>query len=189
MSGVRLLDEHSVDVQTHLTILQGIIQRMAVNSRSCKVWCVTLVSAVMVLVAQTGEPNHALIALVPTVLFLVLDTYYLAQERAYIRSYRTFVGSLHAGELARSEIYKMTSTGMGMRLVLRCLGSASIYLFYPLVVVTILFAQIRTASPSYVRQPFAASAWNVIAELFMTNSRQQSRSSNHWTGPKAFTYP
>ena len=43
-------------VQAHLTIMQGVIQRMAENSRSCKVWCVTLVSATLVLIARTGEP-------------------------------------------------------------------------------------------------------------------------------------
>ena len=55
---------------------------MAENSRSCKVWCVTLVSAVLVLVARTEKPEYALIALIPAVLFLILDTYYLALERA-----------------------------------------------------------------------------------------------------------
>ena len=140
MSEARVLDEESDAVQTHLTILQGIIQRMADNSRSCKVWCVTLVAATMVLVAQTGEPKHTLIALIPTMLFLVLDSYYLAQERAFRKSYSMFVDTLHIGELRLVDIYRISSTGMGFGLVLRCLGSVSIWLFYPLVVATILFA-------------------------------------------------
>ena len=61
--------------------MQGVIQRMAENSRSCKLWCVTLVSATLVLVARTGESQSALIALGPTLLFLALDAYYLALER------------------------------------------------------------------------------------------------------------
>lgn len=48
----------------------------------------TLVAATLVLVARIGEPMHALIALVPTDLFLVLDAYYLALERAFIKSQR-----------------------------------------------------------------------------------------------------
>ena len=48
---------------------------MAENSRSCKVWCVTLVSAILVLVARTWNAEHATIALTPTVLFLVLPFY------------------------------------------------------------------------------------------------------------------
>ena len=136
--------EFSVDssaVQTHLTIMQGVIQRMAENSRYCKVWCVTLVAATLVLVARTGEPRHALIALIPTLLFLFLDAYYLALERAFIASQNTFVDNLHKGELAPAAIYKVAPTRMGMRLVLRCLfGSVSILPFYLLVAATVLTA-------------------------------------------------
>ncbi len=134
--------ELSVDssaVQTHLTIMQGVIQRMAENSRSCKVWCVTLVAAVLVLVARTGEPRHALIALIPTLLFLFLDSYYLALERAFIKSQNTFVAKLYEEKLELSEVYKIAPTGMGSRLVLRCLfGSVSILPFYLPVATTVL---------------------------------------------------
>ena len=81
------LDVESSAVQKHLEIMQGVIQRMAENSRSCKVWCVTLVSAILVLVARTGKADHALIALAPTVLFYVLDAYYLGLERRFRNSY------------------------------------------------------------------------------------------------------
>ncbi len=134
------LNEESSAVQTHLTIMQGVINRMAENSRSCKVWCVTLVAATLVLVARTGEPQHALIALVPTLLFLFLDAYYLGLERAFRYSYNDFVGQLHRSELSQSSVFRVEPTGMGLPLVLRCLGSVSIWLFYPLVVLTILLA-------------------------------------------------
>ena len=137
MSETQTLNTESESVRTHLTLLQGIILRMAENSRSCKVWCITLVAATMVLVARTEEPNHVLIALIPTVLFLVLDAYYLAQERAFRSSHSLFVSKLHSGSLAEKCMYNMASTGMGPRLVFKCLGSVSIWLFYPLLVVTI----------------------------------------------------
>ena len=136
----RTLDEDSPAVQAHLTMMQGVINRMAENSRSCKVWCVTLVAAVLVLVARTGEPQHALIALVPTLLFLLLDSYYLALERAFIRSQNAFVAKLHRGELEPGDVYRVVPTGMGLLLVGRCLGSVSIWLFYPLVVATVVLA-------------------------------------------------
>ncbi len=133
------LDVDSSAVQAHLTIMQGVITRMAENSRSCKVWCVTLVAAVLVLVARTGEPQHALIALIPTLLFLFLDAYYLALERAFISSQNRFVDKLHKEELAPAAIYKVAPTGMGSRLVLRCLfGSVSILPFYLLIAATVL---------------------------------------------------
>ena len=134
------LNHESSAVQKHLEIMQGAITRMAENSRHCKVWCVTLVAATLVLVARTGEPRHALIALVPTLLFLVLDAYYLALERAFRNSYGGFVNKLHQGELTLRDIYVVRPMGMGLPLVLRCLGSVSIWLFYPLVAVTIFLA-------------------------------------------------
>ena len=133
------LNEESSAVQVHLTIIQGVISRMAENSRSCKVWCVTLVAATLVLVARTGEPQHALIALVPTLLFLFLDSYYLALERSFIKSQNAFVAKLHRSELESADIYRVIPSGMGLPLVVRCLlGSVSIWPFYLLVAVTVL---------------------------------------------------
>ena len=134
------LNVDSSAVQKHLEILQSVIARMAENSRSCKVWCVTLVAAVLVLVARSGEPQHALLALVPTLLFWVLDTYYLGLERAFIRSQNAFVKKLHQGKLELADVYRVVPVGMGLLLVGRCLGSVSIWLFYPLVVVTVVLA-------------------------------------------------
>ena len=134
------LNAESSAVQTHLTIMQGAIQRMAENSRSCKVWCVTLVSATLVLVTRTGSPQHALIALVPTLLFLVLDAYYLALERSYRNSYDTFVAKLHSGDLASSEVYSVKPTGMGWRAVVWCFRSFATLPFYFLLIITILLS-------------------------------------------------
>lgn len=134
------LNEDSPSVRTHLEMMQGVINRMAANSRSCKFWCVTLVVATLVLVARTGEPMHALIALVPTGLFLVLDAYYLALERAFIKSQNGFVQNLNQGSLRPDDVYKVVPKGMGFLAVMRCLGSVSIWLFYPLVALTIILA-------------------------------------------------
>ena len=54
MSENRPLNEDPSAIQSHLTIMQGVIQRMAENSRSCKVWCVTLVAATLVLNQYQG---------------------------------------------------------------------------------------------------------------------------------------
>ena len=139
MSNGPTLTAASKEVIAHLSMTQGVITRMAENSRSCKVWCVTLVAATLVLVARTGEPRHALIALLPTVLFLVLDSYYLALERAFIASQNAFVAKLHKGELSLTDVYRVEATGMGWRLVgQRLLGSVSVLPFYVPVTATVL---------------------------------------------------
>ena len=131
MTANQPLDSASSAVQHHLTLLQGIIQRMAENSRSCKLWCITIVAAVLVLVARTEQPNYALIALLPAGLFLILDTYYLALERAFRNSYNDFVRKLHNGELKCSDLYDLNSTGSGFRNFCRAFfNSFSILPFY-----------------------------------------------------------
>ena len=135
------LGVESSAVQKHLEIMQGVIQRMADNSRSCKVWCVTLVSAILVLVAQTGKAEHALIALAPTVLFYVLDAYYLALERGFRRSYERFVGKLHEERLTDSDLYNVAPTGSTPRGTLWAMfKSFSILPFYAVVVATVALA-------------------------------------------------
>ena len=74
-------------MRAHLSIMQDVIRRMAGNSASCKNWCIVLVAAMLVLVARTEQPDYALLALLPTALFLFLDAYYLALEQVYRKSY------------------------------------------------------------------------------------------------------
>ena len=135
------LTADSQGVIAHLTIMQGVIARMAENSRSCKVWCVTLVAAVLVLVARTGEPQHALIALGPAVLFYVLDAYYLALERGFRRSYNQFVRKLRDGQATTSDLYTTAPAGStGWGTLWAMFKSFSVLPFYAVVVGTVLVA-------------------------------------------------
>ena len=133
------LNEESSAVQSHLTIMQGVINRMAENSRSCKVWCVTLVAATLVLVARTGEPQHALIALVPTLLFWVLDAYHLGLERRFRKSYRAFVEKVHNGKIATTDLFIVAQTGSEIgQFCWALFRSFSVLPFYVLVSATVL---------------------------------------------------
>ena len=128
-------------VQKHFEIMQGVITRMAENSRSCKVWCVTLVAATLVLVAQTGEPRHALIALAPTALFYLLDAYYLMLERRFRKSYKTSVSKVHIGEVCASDLYAVIPEGPVVRgLLWSMLRSFSVLPFYFAVASMVLLA-------------------------------------------------
>ena len=128
-------------VQKHLEIMQSVIQRMAENSRSCKMWCVTLVAATLVLVARTGEPRHALIALAPMALFYLLDAYYLMLERRFRRSYNAFVGKVHAREVCASDLYAVTPEGtVAPGLLWSMFRSFSVLPFYFAVAGTVLLA-------------------------------------------------
>lgn len=135
----KTFDEESSSVQAHLSTMQNVIQRMAENSRACKLWCVTLISAVLFFTVKTEKPEHTLIALIPLVLFLILDTYYLALERAFRDSYNTFVRKLQSDLAQREDIYSIRPTGSVPKLFFRCLLSFSIYIFYiPLALMMLL---------------------------------------------------
>ncbi len=85
----------SPSVQGYISILQGIINRMAGNSASCKTWTVTLVAALLTLFAGKVIPFHALwICLIPVLPLYFLDCYYLGLERITIDIQRNFLESL-----------------------------------------------------------------------------------------------
>ncbi len=103
--------ENSEAVRAHLEIAQSVIQRMAANSSACKAWCITTVSAILVLVADKGKPKFALMALIPIVLFWALDVYYLSLEKMFRNSYNSFIHKLHKGKLTAEDLYAIKPGG------------------------------------------------------------------------------
>ena len=128
--GKNLLDESSPSVQAHLGILQGVIQRMAANSSQCKAWCITIVSAILVIVADKSKPDYAWIALFPTILFLALDSYYLALEKGFRESYNLFVSKIHENNLSPNDLYSVRPSGDMNKHQINSLKSFSVWGFY-----------------------------------------------------------
>jgi len=133
--------ENSQAVQAHLNFTQNVIQRMASNSASCKAYCITLVSAILVLVLDKGRPEYSLLALMPTGLFLALDTYYLALERIFRASYNDFVSKLHAGHIVASDLFAVEPAGRLLTAFPKAAISFSIWPFYATLVVIEFLAQ------------------------------------------------
>ena len=138
MSDQNKYHANSEAVRTHLTIMQGVINRMAGNSASCKNWCVVLVAAILVLVARTDTADYALLALLPTALFLFLDAYYLALEQVFRNSYNAFVRKLHSDDgIVLSDLYVVRPVGAVNKQLLVSLRSTSIWPFYLMLVIAI----------------------------------------------------
>jgi hypothetical protein len=142
MDDAPALNVESQAVQTHLGILQSVITRMASNSASCKTWCVGLVSAVLVLVADKTKPDYSLIAVIPTTMFMVLDTYYLSLERRFRESYNAFITKLHKGALAANDLFAVVPVGPALPSFLSSLKSFSIWSFYITLLVLILLTKL-----------------------------------------------
>ena len=140
--------ETSEAVQFHLSIMQAVIQRMSGNSASCKAWCITLVAAIFVVVSDKGRPQYTLIAVVPTLLFFVLDSYYLALERSFRNTYEDFVNRLHEGSIVGRDLYYVASPKHRLKGLLSAAVTFSVALFYITVLIMIgIVRAIAIAAP------------------------------------------
>src|SRR6266849_609668 len=146
-------------VQSYLTILQGVIGRVASNSASAKTWCVTLVSAIVVVVAEKGGPPDLIwISLLPVALFFLLDAYYLGLERQFRERYNTFIKKLHEEKAKVDDVFIVTPGGdLADTLweAFKACGSVSVWPFY------ILLALILLAVRTYVLIP-AHQLWRFL---------------------------
>ena len=68
-----------------IDVIQSIINRMARNSFLIKGWTVTLVVVSLLL---KGNKYHVVLAFIPILIFWFLDSYYLWQERMYIKLFQ-----------------------------------------------------------------------------------------------------
>lgn len=117
-------------IDAHLSMTQNVINRMAANSSACKAWCVTLVSALLVMILDKGKPQFLPLAYIPALLFLGMDFYYLFLEKRFRNSYNTFIDKLHKQELKPNDLYVITPSGSKIDAALHSARSVSIWLFY-----------------------------------------------------------
>lgn len=130
MSNINL---DSASVQSYLSILQSVIGRMASNSAACKTWCIAIVSAIIVIIADKGKPEYVWISIVPTALLFFLDSYYLCLERGFRDLYNEFIKKIHDNTIKEQDIFVITPvTGFGQTILgtLKAAGSIATWPFY-----------------------------------------------------------
>lgn len=120
----------SPSVQSYLNILQSIINRMAANSSSCKTWCITLVSAIILIIADKGKPAYLIISIVPIILFLFLDSYYLGLERLFRNLYNEFIKKLHSNAATIDDVF-IVSPGTKTEILCAAFNSFSSIAVWP----------------------------------------------------------
>jgi|SRR5215510_11609516 len=134
----------SQSVQCYLNILQAIINRMATNSASAKTWCIALVSAVIVIIADKGKPGYVWISIVPILLFFLLDSYYLGLERQFREQYNNFIKKVHSHTATVDDIFIISPVSkikplLGCTLNAGC--SVSVWPFYLLLTAMLLIVR------------------------------------------------
>lgn len=129
-------------VQSYLDTLQNIIARMANNSSNCKTWCITLVSAILVVIVDKKVPNYSLVAYIPVILFFHLDAYYLGQEQAFRAVYNNFVKRLHANKATTQELFRIRPLPAQEipKAIIKAIFSVSIWPFYGVLAIVIIIA-------------------------------------------------
>ena len=135
------LSEESPSVQIHLNIIQGVISRMASNSASSKGWCIAIVSAILVIVSDKSDPNYSYLAFFPTILFCLLDAYYLGLEKGFCKSYKTFVKKVHNNILTPEDLFVVKPEGSLFKLFFKSLASFSVWPFYTTLLFMIFIAK------------------------------------------------
>jgi hypothetical protein len=118
----------------HLTMLQGVISRMGANSFTLKALSATFGSAAVAVTATADEPSlyYATAAIVPILIFWLMDAQYLRYERAY----RKLFDHVRKGE--EIEAYSLDAGPFmkDIRSVLLVALSWSVSLFYVAILVS-----------------------------------------------------
>lgn len=94
----------------HLEFIEGAINRMASNSFAMKGWMLTIVAALLAIYADSNPKNslYILIAIFPTIMFWLLDAYYLYIERKYRDLY-----NLANKDDSKVKPFDMSTEGLG----------------------------------------------------------------------------
>ena len=110
----------------HLEMVQAVVARMAGNGAALKNWCITVTTAVCGFAITLQRPFVALLALLPIMIFALLDAQYLRGERRFRalfdRVRREDWGQLPSFEIGLKDVPRIAYW--------RVLGSWSIMVFY-----------------------------------------------------------
>ena len=126
----------------HLEFIQSTITRMNQNSFQIKGWMITLVSALLALYASSEKVVYILIAIVPAIVFWLLDAYYLQQERRFRGVYNDVAGLSPDDSRINVREFEMPiqKYQCGKYCYFNVLFSRTIFPLYGIVIVGLVFA-------------------------------------------------
>ena len=129
------------DDRNYISLLQENINRMASNSANCKTWLITILAALLAVQASLSELRGLVwIALIPTVLFYFLDSYYLGLERRFIKIEERFINEKRTGHDTTQMHYdfKTKSIMSDCKATFYAMGSTSTWLFYLTIIAIVI---------------------------------------------------
>lgn len=127
--------------EKHLDYIQDTITRMAKNSFQAKTWAITIISALLAVAISNNDNTvkHLVIfvSVAVTVLFGLLDTYYLYLEQGYRRLYKIAACLTEEGVIQRYEM-EMPKSCKGFRKYVRAIFRPTTGLFYSVIIVLLI---------------------------------------------------
>jgi hypothetical protein len=129
---------------SHMNTLQGIITRFSMQSSNCKTLCLTLVAAILALLAANKEPQTLKIAYSVLGLMTWMDAYYLSMERTAVNLSNLCSHKIQNGSFTNADVYNIIIGGKGMNALLnacKAIISHSIWPFYGILLGSILAIQ------------------------------------------------
>lgn len=111
----------------HLEFIQSTISRLSNNSFLLKGWNITIISALFVLSSKETNSNFFWLAVSVSMIFWILDAYYLRLERKYRLLYNVVRQKEAAGIDFNLDVQHLKSTTTTL---LNCLFSVTNIVFY-----------------------------------------------------------
>ena len=100
--------KYTEEVRHYISLIQDKINRMAANSTYCKTWFITLLTADLIFLKGILLHNIWFL-LFPTILFFIVDCYYLGLERRFIQIEIEFLRKLRKCEDISTSLYSFNT--------------------------------------------------------------------------------
>ena len=128
------------EVQGFISQLDSIINRMGSNSANAKNWLLTIIAAAIAIQWSRDQLNNVLWLLLPTILFMFTDLYYLGMERHFKDLQKSFINQVRAGGDISESVYSIPTTSKFEQLcnTIKAFDSLSIWPFYLIVILCII---------------------------------------------------
>lgn len=127
------------EVQGFIAQLDSIINRMGSNSANAKNWLMTIIAAAIAIQWSQDQLSHVLWLLIPTILFMLTDLYYLGMERHFKELQKAFIDRVRDGKDIADYVYSIPKTTKCEQAcnTIKALDSLSIWPFYGIIIVVI----------------------------------------------------
>lgn len=129
------------EVQGYISQLDSIINRMGSNSSNAKNWLMTIIAAAIAIQWSGDQLKQVIWLLLPTLLFMLTDMYYLGMERRFKDIQKEFINAVREKTDISNLVYNIPQTSKCEQVcnTLKALDSLSIWPFYSIVIMAIAF--------------------------------------------------